>query len=126
MNENIKKERYILARATSIKHALRGVVAFVRVTPNFWIHFFTYLAVILLGIFFKLSMNEWIVLVIANGLVIAAEAFNSAIEIDMNLTHPGYHKMVRDTKDIAAAAVLITGVSAWIVDLLVFIQHIHR
>lgn len=125
MKHTEEKERYIVARATSLKHALRGIRVFVEITPNFWIHFFTYFVVILLGVFFHLSNSEWVMLVIANGLVIAAEAVNSAIEIDMDITHPKENPMVRDTKDIAAGAVLIAGVSAWIVDLLVFLNHIH-
>ena len=116
---------YIVRGARSFKHALRGIAVFIRITPNFWVHFFTLLALILLGAFFRLTTNEWLILILANALVIAAEAVNSAIEIDMNLTHPGRHDMVRDTKDIAAGAVLIAGVTAWIIDLLIFLQHVH-
>ncbi len=119
-----RKESYIVKRATSLGHAIRGIRVFIRITPNCWVHFFTFLFLVCLGLFFKLSLNEWLILILANGLVIAAEAVNTAIEIDMNLTHPGHHKMVRDTKDIAAAAVLIAGVTAWVIDLLVFIHHI--
>jgi|GEM_PF-5995579 len=125
MKSVLRKELSIVRRAQSLRHAVRGVAVFVRITPNFWVHFLTLAALILLGIFFHLSPGEWTILILASALVIAAEAVNSTIEIDMNLTHPGRHDMVRDTKDIAAGAVLIAGVTAWIIDLLIFLQHVH-
>lgn len=125
MDSQEKKEMYIVKRANSLKYALRGIAVFVRITPNFWVHFVTFLVLIIFGFFFHLTINEWLVLILANALVIAAEAVNTAIEIDMNLTHPGRHSMVRDTKDIAAGAVLIAGVAAWIIDLLIFLSHVH-
>jgi diacylglycerol kinase (ATP) len=123
MNSLEKKESYIVERATSVKHALRGIWLFVRVTPNFWVHFCTCVVLVTLGFFFKISTLEWAVLVGANAVVVVAEAINSAIEIDMDLTNPGVHPMVRDTKDIAAGAVLFAGVAAWVIDLLIFVPY---
>ena len=124
MNSQEKKESYIVGRATSLKHALRGVAVFVRITPNFWVHFLTLVILAVLGVLLKISAISWILIIVTNGLVIAAEAFNSAIEIDMDLTNPAEHPMVRDTKDISAGAVLILGIVAWVVDLWVFVPPI--
>jgi len=60
-------------------------------------------------------------LVLAAGLVLSAEAFNTAIEIDINLTSPEYHPYARDTKDVAAGAVLIASITALIIGLLIFL-----
>ncbi len=125
MNNLEKKESYILGRATSLKHALRGMFLFMRITPNFRFHFGTFFILAIFGFIFSISKNEWFALIIANGLVIAIEAVNSAIEIDMDLTHPGHHKMVRDTKDIAAGAVLIIGIIAYIVDAIIFLPRLY-
>jgi diacylglycerol kinase len=59
-------------------------------------------------------------LVFASGFVLVSEAFNTAIEIDINLTSPEYHPYARDTKDIAAGAVLISAVTAVIIGVLIF------
>jgi diacylglycerol kinase (ATP) len=120
------KEFSILRRATSMRHAVRGVGVYMRITPNFWVHALTFLVVALLGFIFCISTMEWALLVLANGVVFAAEAFNSALEIDMNLTHPGEHPMVRDTKDIAAGAVLIAGIFAWVIDLIILLPYLFR
>jgi diacylglycerol kinase (ATP) len=124
MNNEAKKEAYIIGRATSLKHAMRGVRVFITVTPNFWFHFGTFVVLIFLGFFFNISSIEWMTLILANGLVFGAEAVNSAVEVNMDLMHPDIHPMVRDTKDIAAGAVLIIGVTAWAVDAIIFLPKI--
>ena len=63
-------------------------------------------------------------LVFAGGLVLAAEAINTAIEIDIDLTSPQYHPFARDTKDVAAGAVLIAAITAAIVGAFVFVPHL--
>ncbi len=59
----------------------------------------------------------------AGGLVLVAEAFNTAIEIDIDLTSPEYHPFARDTKDVAAGAVLICAIIWAVVTLIIFAQH---
>ncbi len=119
-----RKEWSIVKRAGSLKHAVRGVLQYVRVTPNAWVHIATFVVLIFLGLFFRITPLNWIILIAINGAVLSAEAFNSAIEIDMDLTNPGQHPMVRDTKDISAGAVLILGVTAWVVDIVIFLPYI--
>ncbi len=115
-----KKELSVFRRAKSLAHASRGVWLFVRTTPNAWIEIGGILVIITLGFFFAIKQFEWIVLVLVFGLVLVAEAFNTAIEIDVNLTSPEYHPYARDTKDVAAGAVLISVWLVLIVSLLVF------
>jgi diacylglycerol kinase (ATP) len=119
-----KEEFSLIKRAKSFTHAGRGVWIFVKTTHNAWIHIVIFAIALILGLFFQISMGEWIALVITGGFVLAAEAFNTAIEIDMNLTSPEYHPYARDTKDVAAGAVLIAAIISVIVGLLVFIPHL--
>ena len=54
---------------------------------------------------------EWVVgTSVLSQLVLAAEAFNTAIERLVNLVSPDYHPIAGDVKDIAAGAVLICAV----------------
>jgi diacylglycerol kinase len=77
--------------------------------------------VIFFGFYLGISVFEWIALVFAIGFVLVAEAFNTAIEIDIDLTSPQYHPYARDTKDVAAAAVLLAVLVAIVVGLIVFL-----
>jgi len=119
-----KKEFSVLKRAKSFVHAGRGIKVFLKVTHNAWIHLVILAVAIFFGFYFKITNTEWMMLVFAAGLVLSAEAFNTAIEIDIDLTSPIYHPYARDTKDIAAGAVLISAITALIVGVLIFGHYI--
>lgn len=114
----------VIKRAKSLTHAVRGLLLFVKTTPNFWVHFVTAGILIVLGIVLKIDHTEWMLLILANGMVIVAEAFNTAIEVDIDLTSPDFHPYARDTKDIAAGAVLAAGIIAYIIDAFIFLNRI--
>lgn len=115
-----KKEFSFIKRAKSFNHAGRGLLVFIKTTHNAWIHMAIFIAVIFLGFYFKITYLEWAMLVFASGLVFVSEAFNTAIEIDMDLTSPNYHPYAKDTKDVAAGAVLLSAVTAITIGILVF------
>ena len=115
-----KKEFSLIKRAKSFAHAGRGIWIFVRTTPNAWIHVVGFIFVIFFGFYFEVTYIEWAMLIFASGLVFVSEAFNTAIEIDMDLTSPEYHPYARDTKDVAAGAVLLSAITAAVIGLLVF------
>lgn len=121
MDKRNEKKPFSLAdRARSFGHAGRGLTLFFRTTHNSWIHLLLLVCALVGGIYFEVSHSEWLALIITAALVLSAEAFNTAIEIDIDLTSPEYHPFARDTKDVAAAAVLITAIAALLVALLIF------
>ncbi len=109
-----------MKRVQSFKHAGRGIRVFLQSTPNAWIQITIFVAVILLGIYFDITKLEWIMLLFAGGLVFTTESINTAIEIDINLTSPEYHPYAKDTKDVAAGAVLIASLTALVIGVLIF------
>lgn len=125
MEEKIdtKKEFSLIKRAKSFTHAGRGIWIFVKTTENAWIHIGALLSVIILGAYLEISLYEWMALTFATGLVFISEAFNTALEIDLNLTSPEYHPYARDSKDVAAGAVLISALVALVIGLMVFVPY---
>ena len=115
-----KEEFSLLKRAKSFTYAGRGLAVFIKTTHNAWIHIAAFIIVILLGLYFDITNTEWMMLVLASGFVFSAEAFNTALEIDIDLTSPEYHPYARDVKDVAAGAVLISAVTAVIIGIFVF------
>ena len=87
---------------------------------NFKVQVVAAILAIFLGWFFEISRTEWTLVIAMIGFVLAAEAFNTAIEIDMDLTSPEYHPYAKDTKDVAAGAVLLAALTALIVGLFIF------
>ncbi|OGI86389.1 diacylglycerol kinase [Candidatus Nomurabacteria bacterium RIFCSPLOWO2_01_FULL_41_12] len=119
-----KKDWSLVKRAQSFTHAFRGIRLFFTMTPNALLHLFAVVLVVLFGFYFRISSFEWLALSLVIGLVLVAEAFNTAIEIDINLTSPEYHPYARDTKDVAAGAVLLAAIISVIVGLIVFLPKI--
>ncbi len=114
----------MVKRAKSFAHAGRGVIVFIKTTHNAWIHIAVFLATIALGVALDISRTEWVALLAVAGFVFMAEAVNTAIEIDIDLTSPQYHPYARDTKDVAAGAVLIAAFTALVIGLLIFVPHL--
>lgn len=109
-----------MKRIKSFTHAGRGIGVFLKTTPNAWIHLLVLMVVVCLGIYLHITRIEWVMLIFAGGLVLITEAINTAIEIDMDLTSPEYHPYAKDTKDVAAGAVLISSATALVIGVLIF------
>ncbi len=80
--------------------------------------------VIALGLYFEITPTEWCIIVFAIAIVLAAEAFNTAIEDLTDLVSPEPHPLAGHAKDLAAGAVLLTAIGAAIVGLLIFLPKI--
>jgi diacylglycerol kinase len=91
---------------------------------NALVHMVVGLIAVILGFYFCISAMEWVAIVFAIGLVIVAETFNTAMEIDIDLTSPEYHPYARDTKDVAAGAVLVAVFVALIIGCIIFLPKI--
>lgn len=118
----MKKEPFSLrARIASFRNAWKGLSVFVRQEHNAWIHLSMTVLVILAGVLFRISTYEWIAIVFAIGLVISAEAINSAIERLADVVQPNRDERIRDVKDICAGAVLVCAMTAFVIGLIVFL-----
>lgn len=120
------KKFSLVRRAQSITHAWRGLGVFIKTTHNAWIHISVFILVLVLGFVLGINKVEWLFVIFAGGIVFVAEAFNTAIEIDIDLTSPEYHPYARDTKDVAAGAVLLASIVAVVVGVLVFGPYLLR
>lgn len=108
------------------QNAFRGVYVFWMTTNGLfrYISVISGLGVVVAGFYYGLSSYEWVAITFAIGFVLVSEAFNTAIEIDIDLTSPQYHPFARDTKDVAAAAVLLSVFVASVVGAVIFLPKI--
>ena len=77
--------------------------------------------VIIAGLLFHISTVEWIAVIFAIGLVLTAEAINSAIERLSDVVQPEKDDRIRDVKDICAGAVLICAITAAVIGSIIFL-----
>lgn len=106
---------------TSFAWSIQGIGAFFRSERNAKIEGGVALGVIVAGFVFKIDRFEWIAVTLAIGLVLAAEAFNTALEVLADAVHPERHPLVGRAKDIAAGAVLIAAIAATVIGLIIFL-----
>ena len=77
-------------RLKSFTYAWKGVCSFLSKEHNAWIHCAAIIAVTIAGIRFEITRTEWLVILLCFAMVLAAEAFNTAIERLVNLvSHSG-------------------------------------
>ena len=76
------------------------------------------------GFYFSISALEWCAILLALGLVWAAEGRNTALERLTDLVSPGFHPLAGKAKDLAAGAVLLASVAAFLTGLIVFLSHL--
>jgi undecaprenol kinase/diacylglycerol kinase (ATP) len=91
---------------------------------NSRIHFFVAICVIIAGFVFKVTLYEWMALVFAVGFVIAMEIVNTVIENISDFVSPEKNERIKKIKDLSAAGVLISALTALIIGLIVFIPEI--
>ena len=112
---------FLNKRIKSFTYAFQGVAPVFKTQANIIIHSLAAIIVIALGLFCRLSSIEWIIEIGAIGFVFVCEFFNSALETLADFVSPEKHEAIKKVKDISAAAVLISAITAAIVGCIIFI-----
>ncbi len=108
----------------SFRDAFRGIFHTCRTQRNAKIHLAVSVVVVGAGLWLRLSLLEWVVLVLTISLVIAMEMANTALEVLADAVVTTHHPQVGIAKDVAAGAVLVTAIGAVAVGLLVFVPRL--
>ncbi|MBR9831196.1 diacylglycerol kinase family protein [bacterium] len=114
----------IHTRMQSFKYAFQGLITFFQKEHNGKIHLFCALLTVIVGIITQLSPLEWIVISFSISSVITTELINTSIEGIADFISPERNQAIKQIKDIAAAAVLITAISSAIAGGIIFIPKI--
>ncbi len=91
---------------------------------NFKIQVVCATLVIALGLFLHIPALEFCIILLAISSVLAAEAFNTALEELCDKFQPTHDPHIAKIKDLAAAAVLLTSVGAFVVGLIIFLPYL--
>ena len=116
----IAKPFQFTGRIRSFRHALLGLWRMIHCQHNAWIHAVATLAVLTAGFLFHVSPADWCWIVLAISTVWTAEALNTAFEFLADAASPDFHPLVRDAKDVAAGAVLLTAIGSAVIGAIVF------
>lgn len=116
------KNRTLVA---SMEFAITGIITAFKEERNIRKHMISAILAIIAGTVFRISVTEWLFLLLAIFLVITFEIINSAIENVVDLAS-NYHfsMLAKNAKDMAAGAVLIISGYAVLTGLIIFVPKI--
>ena len=114
----------IRKRIKSFLFAFNGLKILMTEEHNARIHLVAAICAVIASIVFEISAYEWIAVIVAIGLVFALELMNSAIERIADFIAPEKNEKIKKIKDLSAAGVLISAITALIVGLIVFLPKI--
>ena len=103
----------------SFRYAFAGLWYALCTQRNIRIHLLAAAVVTVLGLWLRLDVLRWAVLVLTMALVIGAEMANTVAEAIVDLVAPEYHPLAKVAKDVSAGAGLVTAITAVIVGLLI-------
>jgi diacylglycerol kinase len=101
--------------------ALQGWIHFFRTEANGRIQAVVSVVVVAAGFFFKVSLQEWLWILLCIGMVTGLEMVNTSIETLSNRLHPERHPDIKIVKDVAAGAVLWASVVSIIIGVIIFL-----
>ncbi len=118
------KDGFIRGRIRSLKFAFKGLWILVSTEDSIKAQLFFALIATILGFYFDISAMEWAVQFLAIGLVLVAEAANSAIEEVVDFIHPEFHVKIGLIKDIAAGASTFAALISLIIAGIIYVPKI--
>ena len=105
----------------SFRNAIIGIKTAYKSQKNLRVHIIVGFFVIIIGVFIKISIVEWLILLLTMLIVIITEIYNTALEFTVDLFSTEYSKQAKKAKDVSAAGVLITAFFAIIIGIIIFL-----
>lgn len=95
-----------------------------RTQPNYQIHLFLSILAIGGGFYYQISPAEWMTIIFLIGTGLALETVNTAIECAADAIDTSWREDIGRTKDVAAGAMLIFAITAFILACIIFLPKI--
>ncbi len=104
----------------SFGYAFAGIWYCLRKERNYKVHMIVAVCVCALAWYYQLNRYQWSILVIMVMSVLMVEMINTAFELVVDMLSPEFHPTAKIIKDVAAGAVLVASISAFVVGILLF------
>ncbi|GAA0295889.1 diacylglycerol kinase [Gracilibacillus halotolerans] len=104
-----------------LRYALNGLIESIKTERNMKVHITATVIAIILAFVLKLSVMEWMILLLTIAMVIGMELVNTALEHALDYVAPERSSEIKIAKDIAASSVLLLSIVAFVIGLLLFL-----
>lgn len=116
-----KDNSFFTGRLKSIGFAFKGAYKLITTEHSVMVQSTIAVLLIIAGFIFEISRIEWMMQLLAFGLVLGIESLNTAVEKLADFIHPEFHNKIGFIKDIAAGAVLFSAMAAIAIGLLIYV-----
>lgn len=117
-------DSFLKGRLRSLQFALKGMWLLMTTEDSIKVQVSCAVLITIAGFYFNISNIEWMLQCLAIGLVLVAEAANTAVEKLADFVHADFHKKIGFIKDIAAGAPSFAAIIALIIASIIYIPKI--
>lgn len=118
------KKRGLIRFFKSFKYSIEGLKYAYKYEQSMLIHVIATICVLLANILFQVSGIEWLITLLAIGMVLSAELINSAIEAVVDLVTLEEHPLAKIAKDCSSAATFVLACMAALIGIVVYVPYI--
>ncbi|MBM2826833.1 MAG: diacylglycerol kinase family protein [Dehalococcoidia bacterium] len=104
----------LVRRVANMRYAVRGCLLALREEPNVLLEILGGLVLLTIALIRGITATALTLLVLALGMLIAAELFNSAVERLADRVQPERDPAIGAIKDIASGAVFVVGLAGFV------------
>ncbi len=115
---------YSRGRLSAFGYAFRGAYDLLRNHAPSRIHISAFVAMFIVCWLLHFPLWKWVAFFLCSGMVLAAEALNTAIEYVVDLVSPEFNVLAGKAKDVAAGAVLFTAVFSGLIAILLVVDEL--
>ena len=115
---------FITGRIRGGGYALKGAWLLIRHEPSIQVQFALAIIMTIAGFYFDITATEWIMQLLAIGLVMCTEGLNTAVENIADFVHADYHVKIGRIKDVAAGAVFFAAIIAVTIGGIIYIPYL--
>jgi diacylglycerol kinase (ATP) len=116
-----RDKTFLNGRFKSMGFAFRGAIKLITTEHSVMVQSCLAVVMIIAGFYFEISHEEWLIQILAIGLVLGIEGLNTAVEKVADFIHPEYHERIGFIKDIAAGAVFFAAMTAIAIGCIIYI-----
>lgn len=108
----------------SFGYAFEGIFTCIRKERNMKIHCTAIVLVVLAGLFFRITVEQWCICLILFGIVASLELVNTAVEAVVDLVTEEKKPLAKIAKDTAAGAVLFSAIISAVIGCIIFLPYL--
>lgn len=118
------KNSFLGKRLKGCEYAIKGAWMLLKNEASIQVQAVIAVLMTIAGFYFDITTTEWIMQLLAIGLVMSIEGLNTAAEEMANFIHPERHKQIGYIKDVAAGAVFFAAVVAVVIGCIIYFKYL--